>query len=76
MVKVFKTTQKTTQKLKTREQILWLLEKNPKMTRIERGEALAKNPNTIIKGHIAKLKAEGRLIRIGSDRDGYWKVLT
>ena len=44
------------------------------MTRDELAQALAKSPNTI-KGHIAKLKAEGRLSRIGTDRDGYWKVL-
>ena len=70
-----KSTQKSTQKPGTREQVIELLSKNPKMTRDELAQALAKSPNTI-KGHIAKLKAEGRLIRIGSDRDGYWKVLT
>ena len=74
-VTVSRTTQKTTQKIVTREQVIELLSKNPKMTRDELAQALAKSPNTI-KGHIAKLKAEGRLIRIGSDRDGYWKVLT
>jgi ATP-dependent DNA helicase RecG len=74
-VTVSRTTQKTTQKIGTREQVIELLSKNPKMTRDELAQALAKSPNTI-KGHIAKLKAEGRLIRIGSDRDGYWKVLT
>ncbi len=36
--------------------------------------ALAKSPNTI-KEHIAKLKAAGRLKRIGSDRNGYWEVI-
>jgi predicted HTH transcriptional regulator len=74
-VTVSRTTQKTTQKIGTREQVIELLSKNPKMTRDELAQALAKSPNTI-KGHIAKLKAEGGLIRIGSDRDGYWKVLT
>ena len=74
-VTVSRTTQKTTQKIGTCEQVIELLSKNPKMTRDELAQALAKSPNTI-KGHIAKLKAEGRLIRIGSDRDGYWKVLT
>ena len=74
-VAVFKTTQKTTQKIRRREQVLELLSKKPNMTREEIAGALAKSPNTI-KGHIAKLKAEGRLMRIGSDRDGYWKVLS
>jgi len=74
-VTVSRTTQKTTQKIGTCQQVIELLSKNPKMTRDELAQALAKSPNTI-KGHIAKLKAEGGLIRIGSDRDGYWKVLT
>ena len=74
-VPVSRTTQKTTQKIGTREQVIELLSKNSKMTLDELAQALPKSPNTI-KGHIAKLKAEGRLIRIGSDRDGYWKVLT
>ena len=80
-VTVFKTTQKTTrkttrktaQKIQTRDQILSLLSKNPKMTRADLSRALAKSPNTI-KGHIVKLKTEGKLKRIGSDRNGYWEV--
>lgn len=74
MVTVFKTTQKTTQKVQTRDQILALLIKNPKMTREDLARTLEKSPNTI-KGHIAKLKAKGRLKRIGSDRNGHWEVI-
>ena len=44
------------------------------MTREELASVLGESPNTI-KEHIAKLKADGRLERIGSDRDGYWRVL-
>ena len=73
-VTVFKTAQKTTQKIQTRDQILALLSKNPKMTREDLARALEKSPNTI-KGHIVKLKAEGKLKRIGSDRNGYWEVM-
>jgi ATP-dependent DNA helicase RecG len=73
-VTVFKTTQKITQKIQTRDQILELLGENPKMTREGLARALEKSPNTI-KGHIAKLKAEGKLKRIGSDRNGYWEVM-
>lgn len=69
-----KTTQKTTQKIQTRDQILALLSENPKMTREGLARALKKSPNTV-KGHIAKLKADGQLRRIGSDRDGYWEVI-
>jgi len=77
-VTIFKTTQKTTQKtaqkIQTRDQILSLLSKNSKMTRADLSRVLAKSPNTI-KGHIAKLKTEGKLKRIGSDRNGYWEVI-
>ncbi len=44
------------------------------MTREDLARALAKSPNTV-KGHIAKLKADGQLKRIGSDRNGYWEVV-
>jgi ATP-dependent DNA helicase RecG len=70
-VSVFKTTQKT----QTRDQILALLSKNPKMTREDLARALTKSPNTV-KGHIAKLKADEQLKRIGSDRNGYWEVIS
>lgn len=69
-VTVFKTTQKT----KTRDQVIEVLRESPEMTRDELALMLGKSPNTI-KEHIARLKAEGKLVRIGSDRDGYWKVI-
>lgn len=72
-VAVSKTTQKTTQKTRTRDKILEILHTNPNMTREELAGVLGKSPNTI--KHIAKLKADRRLERIGSDRDGYWRVL-
>lgn len=65
---------KTTQKTRTRNKILEILHTNPSMTREELASVLGKSPNTI-KEHIAKLKADGRLERIGSNRDGYWRVL-
>ena len=70
-----KTTQKTTQKIVTREQVLELLQINPNMTRSELALQLSKSENTI-KEHLAKLKVEGRLKRIGSDRSGYWMVVS
>ncbi len=73
-----KTTRKTTQKIpgtkKASEQLLDILRVSPQMSRDELAAKLDKNPNTI-KYHIKKLKAEGKIERIGSDRDGYWKVL-
>ena len=45
------------------------------MTRSELALQLSKSENTI-KEHLAKLKVEGRLKRIGSDRSGYWMVVS
>jgi len=45
------------------------------MTRSELALQLSKSENTI-KEHLAKLKVEGRLKRIGSDRSGYWRVVS
>ena len=73
-VTVCKTTQKTTQKKGTKNYILKLLVANPKMTREQLASELGKSSNTI-KEHLAKLKNEGSLKRIGSDRDGHWKVI-
>jgi predicted HTH transcriptional regulator len=56
-----------------RGQILGVLKQNPQATRNELSRLLKKSPNTI-KEHIARLKDEGRLKRIGSDRSGYWEV--
>jgi ATP-dependent DNA helicase RecG len=76
-VTVFKTTQKTTQKstqkMMARDQVLNALRENPKLTRDEIASLLGKSRNTI-KEHLARLKAEGRLERVGSDRDGYWEA--
>ena len=74
-VTVFKTTQKTTQKMTPRDKIIDLLRENPKMTREEISLLLGKSKNTI-KEHLARLKLEERVERVGSDRDGYWRVLT
>ena len=70
---VFKTTQKATQKTTTRDQLIELLRENRKMTRNEIALILGKSQNTI-KEHLSRLKSEGRVERVGSDRDGYWEV--
>jgi ATP-dependent DNA helicase RecG len=68
-----KTTQKITQKKSTKDKILDMLIENPRITRNEIAQLLGKSPNTI-KDHLAALKSENRVERIGSDRDGYWRV--
>jgi len=70
-----KVTQKTTQKVTTKKQVLELLRLHPDMTRSDLALQLSKSENTI-KGHLATLKAEGKLKRIGSDRSGYWEVVS
>lgn len=72
-VTIFKTTQKTTQKISTRERIYEELKLNPKITREELADKLGKSVNTI-KEHLSGLKSKDRVERIGSDRDGYWQV--
>ncbi len=71
---VSKTTQKTTRKIPTREQVLELLRSHPDMTRADLAIQLSKSENTI-KGHLATLKGEGKLKRVGSARSGYWEVV-
>ena len=64
-----KTTQETTQ-----EMVIELLLKNPNYTRMDLVKLTGKS-NSTIKEHLANLKNEGRLKRIGSDKGGYWMVI-
>lgn len=57
----------------TREKIIHLLKQNKHYTLKELSIVLNKNADTI-KEHIAKLKGEGILQRIGSTKSGYWEV--
>ena len=68
-----KTTQKATQKT-TKEKILDLLSINSKLTREDLAQEIGVTADTI-KQHIAKLKKENRLKRVGGRKDGYWEVL-
>ena len=51
-----------------------LLAENGKYTIKELALMLNKNSDTI-KEHIANLKKEGKLIRVGSTKSGYWRAL-
>ena len=68
-----KTTQETEKPLSTKEKILELVEKNNRMTRIELAKLTGVSENAI-KQHLANLKKEGRLERMGSTKSGYWMV--
>ncbi len=67
-----KLTQETAQE-NTKEMVLELLRQNPKYTKSDLMRALAKADGTI-KEHIANLKKEGRLKRVGGTKSGYWEV--
>ena len=69
-----KTIQKTKGKISTKDQIISLLKAHPNLTRAALALELSKSENTV-KEHLARLKSEGRLRRIGSDRSGHWEVL-
>lgn len=49
------------------------LRENPNIARSEMAQLLGKSQNTI-KYHPAALKSENLVERIGSDREGYWRV--
>lgn len=55
-------------------EVLELISENPKITRAELSEKLEINPSAVQK-HILKLKTNGRIVRIGGDKGGYWKIL-
>lgn len=55
-------------------QILLLLQGNPELTAIQLGQALSVSDRTI-KRHIQKLREQGWIRRVGSDKTGYWEVL-
>ena len=64
------TTQKT-----TRKQILDCLRGEPELTRRELAERIGVTPDGI-KYHLRKLKADGVIRRVGSDRSGRWVVVS
>ena len=67
------TTQETTQKT-TQEKILNLIKKNPAITQIEMARLLNLTRDGI-SYNIKILKEKGRLERIGSTKNGIWKII-
>ncbi len=62
------------QKYTTQEQILSLLEAEPTLTLRELAQRIGITRDGI-KYHTTRLKAQGKLERVGSDRAGHWEVL-
>jgi len=73
---VVKTTEKTGMKtgMKTVDAIISLIRENPSITHDELSEQLGRARSTIIE-QISKLKALGRLRRVGPDKGGHWEVV-
>lgn len=71
-----KTTEKTTEKMteKTTEKILKLIKEDSSITIFELSEKIGITKRNIEK-NIVKLRKNGVIKRIGSDREGHWEIL-
>lgn len=58
----------------TKESILKIIMKNPKVTQISIANQLEISEKTV-KRNISKLKEKGIVERIGADKNGYWKII-
>jgi len=66
----------TTQELKkisTKEKIIQELNKEKRLSRDELATLVGVSANAV-KQHLANLKKENRIIRVGSTKAGYWEV--
>ena len=58
----------------TQDKILYLIRENPRITQIMMSNELELARSTI-SSNLQKLKQKGIIERIGSDRNGYWKIM-
>ena len=58
----------------TQDKILYLIKENLRITQTMMSNELGFARSTI-SSNIQKMKEQGILKRVGSDRNGYWKVL-
>ena len=58
----------------TQDRILYLIKENPKITQVMMAKELGFVRSTI-SANIQKMKEQGIIERIGSDRNGYWKII-
>lgn len=61
-------------KMKSREKIIALLSQNNTLSAVALAERIGITPKAVEK-HIAKMKIDGVLKRIGPDKGGYWQVV-
>ena len=64
----------TTNMESTQDKILYLIKENPTITQMKMSEELGFARSTIA-SNLKRLKEDGVIQRIGSDRNGYWKIL-
>ena len=69
-----KTTKSREKKQKSREKILELLSGNGSLSAAALAARIGITPKAVEK-HLARLKAEGRLRRVGPDKGGHWTVV-
>ncbi|MCK5845347.1 MAG: winged helix-turn-helix transcriptional regulator, partial [Victivallales bacterium] len=69
----YRTTQEKLDTPSTRDFIIQTIQKNARATRNELAKTTGISANAV-KQHIAKLKKDGILIRIGSTKAGHWKI--
>jgi len=68
------TTQETRKKTSTKDKVFNLIAENNSITRLELASIIGVSESAI-KQHLANLKKEGVLKRIGSTKAGFWKVV-
>lgn len=60
--------------IKSREKIIVLLSQDNSLSAAVLAERIGITPKAVEK-HIARMKAEGILKRIGPDKGGYWQIM-
>ncbi|MEA2072083.1 MAG: putative DNA binding domain-containing protein, partial [Campylobacterota bacterium] len=68
------TTQEVVKKVSTRDKIVELIGENSRITRDELASIVGVSANAI-KQHLANLKKDGVLQRVGSTKSGYWEIV-
>lgn len=69
-----KLTENREKPIKSREKIIVLLSQDNSLSAAALAERIGITPKAVEK-HIARMKAEGILKRIGPDKGGYWQIM-
>ena len=69
-----KLTENREKPIKSREKIIVLLSQDNSLSAEALAERIGITPKAVEK-HIARMKAEGILKRIGPDKGGYWQIM-